>query len=210
MNKIEEYFHLLFAYYGKQYWWPNKSDSRWEIIAGAILTQNTSWTNVEKALANLFAKKMMTPEKILTVKEEELQPLIAPAGFFRQKSSYLKIMAEFILKNEYKFLAGTEINILRKELLSLKGVGRETADSILLYAYGKPIFVIDAYTRRFGARHLGTPEKMPYDDLQKLFMDSLKKDPLLFNEYHALIVRLCKESCLKKGCGNLCKELFGK
>ncbi len=202
------YFDRLYSHFGKQYWWPCKSGQNFEIITGAILTQNTAWTNVEKALSNLASSGIVTAEKILLCPEEDLQKYIAPAGFFRQKSIYLKIMADFYLTRDAFYKKSSDMNSLRKELLSLKGVGRETADSILLYAYNKPIFVIDAYTRRFASRHLGLDEKMPYDDMQKIFMDNLQERTEIFNEYHALIVQLCKESCMKKGCGTLCGKLF--
>ena len=208
LKLIPQYFESLYSRFGKQYWWPCQSGKNWEIITGAILTQNTAWSNVEKALSNLTSAGMDTAEKILQCPEEELQKYIAPAGFFRQKSLYLKIMAEFYLRKDALYRKNNDIVSLRQELLSLKGVGRETADSILLYAYDKPIFVIDAYTRRFAFRHLGLEEKMPYDDMQKIFMDNLEKKVSIFNEYHALIVLLCKESCLKKGCGTLCNHLF--
>ena len=208
LKLIPLYFDRLYSRFGKQYWWPCKSGKNWEIITGAILTQNTAWGNVEKALENLETAGIDSAEKILLCPEEELQRYIAPAGFFRQKSIYLKVMAEFYLQKDSFYRKNVDVFSLRKELLSLKGVGKETADSILLYAYSKPMFIIDTYTRRFASRHLGLEEKMPYDDMQKIFMDNLENKISLFNEYHALIVRLCKESCLKKGCGNLCGLLF--
>lgn len=208
LKLIPLYFDRLYSRFGKQYWWPCKSGKNWEIITGAILTQNTAWVNVEKALHDLDAANIDSAEKILQCPEEDLQKYIAPAGFFRQKSIYLKVMAEFYLQRDPFYRKNNDVVSLRKELLSLKGVGKETADSILLYAYDKPVFIIDAYTRRFAYRHLGLEEKMPYDDMQKIFMENLENKTELFNEYHALIVRLCKESCLKKGCGTLCKHLF--
>lgn len=210
MELVKEYYTNLLTHYGRQYWWPCRSSSKWEIITGAILTQNTSWLNVEKALDNLFASSAMTPEKILSLEKEKLEKLISPAGFFRQKSTYLQIMAEFILSNDQLFQSCTDTAFLREKLLALKGVGRETADSILLYAYDKPIFIIDAYTRRIASRHLEIDEKMPYDDMQRFFMENLPENTDLYKEYHALIVEHCKASCLKKGCGDLCRELFRK
>ena len=208
LKLIPLYFDRLYSRFGKQYWWPCKSGKNWEIITGAILTQNTAWGNVEKALENLETAGIDSAEKILLCPEEELQRYIAPAGFFRQKSIYLKIIAEFYLQKDSFYRKNNDVFSLRKELLSLKGVGKETADSILLYAYSKPMFIIDAYTRRFASRHLGLEEKMPYDDMQKIFMDDLENKVSLYNEYHALIVHLCKESCQKKGCGDLCSILF--
>ena len=208
MNPIRQLFDILFDYYGPQRWWPCQTGARWEIITGAILTQNTAWTNVEKAIGNLLAADVMSPERVLATPDTELQELIRPAGFFTQKSAYLKAMAAFMLERERAFEQSADVWALRKELLSVKGVGRETADSILLYAFEKPIFVIDAYTRRVAARHLGLDGTLPYDILQKIFMDALPGDVTIYNEYHALIVALCKESCHKSGCGENCEKLF--
>ena len=208
MNPIRKFFDVLFDYYGPQKWWPCQSGARWEIITGAILTQNTAWTNVEKAIGNLLTAGLMSPEKVLKTSDMELQELIRPAGFFKQKCAYLKAMAAFLLEREVEFEQSADVWALRKELLAVKGVGRETADSILLYAFEKPIFVIDAYTRRVAARHLGLDGTLPYDILQKIFMDALPADVIIYNEYHALIVALCKESCHKAGCGERCKSLL--
>ena len=207
MNPIRKFFDILFDYYGPQHWWPCQSGARWEIITGAILTQNTAWTNVEKAIGNLLTAGLMSPEKVLKTSDMELQELIRPAGFFKQKCAYLKAMAAFLLEREVEFEQSADVWALRKELLAVKGVGRETADSILLYAFEKPIFVIDAYTRRVAARHLGLDGTLPYDILQKIFMDALLPDVAIFNEYHALIVALCKESCHKSGCGGVCLKI---
>ena len=208
MNPIRKFFDILFEYYGPQRWWPCQSRERWEIITGTILTQNTAWTNVEKAIGNLLSSGVMSPEKVLATPDTELQELIRPAGFFTQKCAYLKAMAAFMLERESAFEQSTDVWALRKELLSVKGVGRETADSILLYAFNKPIFVIDAYTRRIAQRHLQLDGTLHYDILQKIFMDALPPDVAIYNEYHALIVALCKESCHKAGCGEICGKLF--
>lgn len=205
---VQKLYNTLFEHYGPQHWWPCQTGKRWEIITGAVLTQNTAWTNVEKAISNLIAVDIMSPEKVLAVPDGELQELIRPAGFFTQKSAYLKEMAQFIREQEKHFIMSDDVWDLRNQLLARKGVGRETADSILLYAFDKPVFVIDAYTRRVGERHLGLNGKAAYDVLQKIFMDALGTDRKVYNEYHALIVRLCKESCKKSQCGTLCKELF--
>ena len=204
---IPEFFHTLFGIYGEQHWWPSRSGSRWEIAAGAVLTQNTAWTNVEKALANLEAADLMSPERILAVPPADLCGIIRPAGFFRQKSAYLKAVAEFFTAHEDEFLRSSDIPGLRKRLLAVSGVGRETADDILLYAFKKPVCVIDAYTRRAAERHLGLDGRLPYDELQKLFMDALPPDAERYGEYHALILALCKDSCRKSGCGAVCKRL---
>ena len=206
-NLIKAFFETLFDYYGAQKWWPCQSNLRWEIITGAILTQNTAWTNVEKAIGNLLGTDVMSPEKVLETPDSELQELIRPAGFFTQKCVYLKAMAAFLLEREVEFEQSADVWALRKELLVVKGVGRETADSILLYAFNKPIFVIDAYTRRVAERHLHLDGTLHYDILQKIFMDALPPDVTIYNEYHALIVALCKESCHKSGCGEICSKI---
>jgi len=204
---LPDFFHTLLRIYGPQHWWPCKGGGRWEIVAGAVLTQNTAWTNVEKALANLESKKLTTPERILSEPDETLEEIIRPAGFFRQKSAYLKEAARFFLENEKPFLASDDLRGMRRSLLNVRGIGRETADDILLYAFGKPIFVIDAYTRRVGSRHLGIKGDLPYDELQKIFMDALPPDADFYGECHALILALCKDSCRKSGCGEVCARL---
>ena len=207
MNPIRKLFDILFDYYGPQKWWPCQTGLRWEIISGAILTQNTAWSNVEKAIGNLLASDVMSPESVLSTPDAELQELIRPAGFFKQICAYLKAMAAFMLEREAAFEQSTDVWALRKELLSVKGVGRETADSILLYAFNKPIFVIDAYTRRVAERHLRLDGTVHYDTLQKIFMEALPSDTAVYNEYHALIVALCKESCKKSCCGEICQKI---
>ena len=204
---ILDFYHRLFDYYGEQHWWPCKSGNRWEIVAGAILTQNTAWANVEKALANLEKSGWTTPESILSASDDDLREVIRPAGFFMQKSVYLKEMATFFLAHENEFLKSKDIWGMRRLLLSVKGVGKETADDILLYVFKKPVFIIDDYTRRVAERHLRLNGKMPYDALQKEFMDALPVDLDLYGEYHALILALCKDSCRKSGCGEACSQL---
>ena len=206
--KIRNLFTILLNYYGPQRWWPCQTGVRWEIIVGAILTQNTAWTNVEKAIGNLLAADVMSPGRVLTTPDARLQELIHPTGFFTQKCAYLKAMAAFMLERESAFEQSADVWALRKELLAVKGVGRETADSILLYAFNKPIFVIDAYTRRVAERHLHLDETLHYDSLQKIFMDALPADVAIYNEYHALIVTLCKDSCHKSSCGEICMTLM--
>ncbi|OQA83968.1 MAG: endonuclease III [Lentisphaerae bacterium ADurb.Bin242] len=207
---ILQAYRILFDLYGEQRWWPCKSGRRWEIVAGAVLTQNCAWRNVEKALENLTSAGLDTPENVLRAEPETLRDAIRPAGFFQQKSVYLKETAGFFLENEKEYSRQTSENELynrRKKLLSVKGIGRETADSILLYAFQQPVFVIDAYTRRMAGRHLKLDETLPYDKLQAVFMSALPRDVRIYNEYHALIVRLCKESCLKQRCGTVCHEI---
>lgn len=207
---IESVFHRLFQIYGKQYWWPSRSGTRWEIAAGAVLTQNCAWRNVEKALEQLYAAELNTPGKILDADMTVLCQAIRPVGFFNQKSVYLREIAAFFIENEAEFLLPCSTDELwkrRKLLLAVKGVGRETADSILLYAFEQPLFVIDSYTRRMAGRHLGLDTRVSYDLLQRTFMNNLPSDVQLYKEYHALIVKFCKESCLKKSCGDVCRAI---
>ena len=162
---------------------------------------------MEKAIGNLLSAGVMSPERVLATPDTELQELIRPAGFFTQKCAYLKAMTAFMLERESAFEQSADVWALRKELLSVKGVGRETADSILLYAFNKPIFVIDAYTRRVAERHLHLDGTLHYDTLQKIFMDALPADVAIYNEYHAQIVALCKDSCHKAACGEICSKI---
>ena len=202
---VHETYEALFAHYGEQHWWPSKSGAPWEIVAGAVLTQNCAWRNVEKALGNLSALGAATPRRLLALPPEALREAIRPAGFFTQKSAYLQNAARFFIAHAHGYSAPcppAELRARRARLLGVKGIGRETADSILLYAFGHPVFVIDAYTRRVAERHLGIPQAaaLPYDALQALFTDNLPSDARVYNEYHALIVRLCKELCRKRAC----------
>ena len=206
-SSILRLFRTLFDRYGEQHWWPNRSGGRWEIAAGAVLVQNTAWNNVEKALTNLEAADRMTPERVLAAPDDALREAIRPAGFFRQKCAYLKAVAEFFVAYEKELSASDDLPELRRRLLAVKGVGKETADDILLYAFRKPVFVIDAYTRRVAERHLNLDGGIAYEKLQKIFMDALPPDAALYGEYHALILALCKDSCRKAGCGEVCRRL---
>ncbi len=188
MNKFKKVYDILFKEYGPQYWWPCSSNEKFEIIIGAILTQNTSWNNVAKAINNLKEADLIASDKILKVDITKLKELIRPAGYYNQKAERLKIIAEFFKDNK---------NITRESLLKIKGIGPETADSILLYAYNKPYFVIDAYTKRIFNR-LGLVNTEDYEELQQIFSNTLDSNPKLFNEYHALIVNLGKNICKKK------------
>jgi len=195
MDKVKEIYDKLYNLFGPQDWWPvtSKQNPIFEIIIGAILTQNTNWKNVEKAIFNLSKERLISIEKIKKIDKKRLADLIRPAGYYNQKAERLKTMADFLSKNPIKKLRKENKNKLRKELLKIKGIGAETADSILLYAFNKPIFVIDAYTKRIFHR-LKYKEKT-YDELQRLFMSNLPKDYKLFNEYHALLVELGKNYC---------------
>lgn len=168
------------------------------MIAGAILTQSAAWTNVEKALANLKEAGILSPERIAATPEPELARLLRPSGYYNAKARKLKAFVEMLYQRfdgDLSRLLATPMEELRPLLLSTHGIGPETADSILLYAAGRPVFVIDAYTRRVFSRIGLTPERDTYDAWQRLFEASLPADAQLFNEYHALIVRLAKERC---------------
>lgn len=168
---------------------------------GAILAQNTNWQNVSRAINNLKSKKLLTPSRLKRLSKKRLAQLIRPAGYFNIKAERLKNFLAYIFKKyrgDLKKLSKIKVDILRRELLEIKGIGKETADSILLYALKKPIFVIDAYTKRILLRHKLIDSKLNYDEIQKFFMQNLKKEVKLFNEYHALLVRLGKELCLKR------------
>jgi endonuclease III related protein len=173
-EEIRSYYRALFQAWGAQHWWPART--RFEVIVGAYLTQNTAWTNVERALANLRSARLLSVEGIRRVGLRELQRLIRPSGYFRQKAERLKIFVAF-LDREYggslARLFAQPTSKLREELLSLNGVGPETADSILLYAGNHPVFVVDAYTRRILDRHKILPAKSDYEDIRELFQRAL-------------------------------------
>ncbi len=191
-------YKKLYSSFGPQHWWPGQTP--FEVMVGAILTQNTSWSNVEKAIANLKKKKVLIPEKLCRLPENKLAKLIKPAGYYNIKARRLRNFLNFFMdhyKGNVKKMSKTDTSVLRKELLSVNGIGPETADSILLYALNKPVFVVDAYTKRILLRHGLLPEKSDYGFVQNLFMRELKTDVKLFNEYHALLVKLGKEFCRK-------------
>ncbi len=193
---IPEVFETLLRHYGEQHWWP--AETRFEMMIGAILTQNTAWSNVEKALENLRRNGALNFQRLEITAQEQLIEWIRPAGFFNQKSVYIQEMISNIrtrFDGSLDKLFALETAPLRKELLSWKGIGKETADSIILYAAGKPVFVIDAYTQRICRRHGWIDEKTKYDDAAGLFTSNLPEEPRLFNEYHALIVQTCKDYC---------------
>jgi endonuclease-3 related protein len=197
---LTDIYHRLLAAYGPQGWWPVSSPSDpFEVIVGAILTQSTAWTNVEKAIANLKKAQALSPEAIRSLPPDELGNLIYSSGYYKAKARKLHAFSEYIRSydDDLSRLFSLPLEKLRAELLSIHGIGEETADSIILYAAGKPIFVIDAYTRRVGKRLGLKSEKDSYATWQRLFTDNLPSDPALFNEYHALFVRHGKEICRK-------------
>ncbi len=198
-RKLFIFYEKLYRYFGPQKWWP--AESPFEVMVGAILTQNTNWGNVEKAIRNLKAKKVLNAQKLNQLSGKKLALLIRPSGFYNLKSKRLKEFLRFLFSRyggKIRKMALVNTANLRRELLSVQGIGRETADSILLYALNKPIFVVDAYTRRIFSRHKLIPEDATYDEIQSLFMCNLKNEAKLFNEYHALLVKLGKEFCLKR------------
>jgi endonuclease-3 related protein len=193
---LREIYNHLLAYFGLQHWWPG--DSPFEIMVGAVLTQNTNWSNVEKAIANLKAAGLLAPAALAALPAAELAELIRPAGYHNLKAARLKNL--FVLIEEQggvEALLEQPTATLRELLLGVKGIGPETADSIVLYAAGRPVFVVDAYTHRILFRHGLISEDCDYFQMQELFMDNLEEDAALFNEYHALIVRVGKEFCRK-------------
>lgn len=198
-------YEILYKAYGPQHWWPG--DTPWEICIGAVLTQNTNWGNVEKAIANLKRGDNICPVKIRKMPLSELESAIRPSGYFRLKAQRLLAVTDWWLENvenERLHPKGQPLSFWRESILEVKGVGPETADSILLYSFNLPTFVIDAYTRRIMARHFGFKPDIDYHELRQIFMDNLPHDPKLFNEFHALFVRTAKEACRKNTCGSNC------
>jgi len=182
--------------YGSQHWWP--AQEPFEVIAGAILTQSAAWGNVEKAIANLKSAEALSPKALRRLSLSEVAALIRPCGYYNAKALKLRSFAHWLgehFNDNLSQLFASDINYLRQGLLSIYGIGQETADSIILYAAGKPIFVIDAYTRRIINRIGLAPDGNSYSAYQTLFMNNLPADVKLFNEYHALLVCLAKNVC---------------
>lgn len=193
---IREIYQILYGRFGPQYWWP--ADSDFEVIVGAVLTQNTNWRNVEKAIVNLKSANVLTLEKLHAMPLDKLAEYIKPAGYFNIKAKRLKNVVAFIRERfdgSLEKMRQQSLEALRPQLLSVNGVGPETADSILLYALGKPVFVVDGYTKRFLVRHNWVSSQSDYNDIQSVFTNALESNAKVFNEYHALIVRLAKEHC---------------
>jgi endonuclease-3 related protein len=195
---LTEIYRLLFARYGPQHWWP--ADTTFEVMVGAILTQSAAWGNVEKAISNLKREGELTPVSLRQLPIDKLANLIYPSGYYKAKALKLKKFVERLgeaYQDSLDKLFSLDILQLRNELLSIHGVGPETADSIILYAAHKPTFVIDTYTRRIISRLGLSPQRVDYTTFQALFMDNLPAGEQLFNEYHALFVRHGKEACKK-------------
>ena len=196
---LEGIFLRLADHFGPLHWWP--AQTPFEVAVGAILTQNTAWTNVEKALVNLRSAERLHPEALRACPREELEVLIRPAGFFRQKSQRLHLLTAHLHGRHggrLETLLEAPLEDAREELLSLKGIGPETADSILLYAGGIPSFVVDAYTRRLLTRLGILRGEEGYEEIRSLFMEHLPPDPAMYGEFHALIVEECKTFCRKR------------
>jgi endonuclease-3 related protein len=195
---LREYFDTLSNALGPMNWWPAKTP--FEVIVGAILTQSTAWVNVEHALANLRQARMLSPGRMEKVPEERLARLIQPSGYFRQKAKKLKAFVGFLRERHGGSLVRmfrTPTVELRDQLLAVHGIGPETADSILLYAGGHPVFVVDAYTHRILNRHELSSGKTDYAAVQSFFQASLPQDAALYNEFHALLVNVGKNWCRK-------------
>jgi endonuclease-3 related protein len=196
---LQDIYHRLYRRYGPQHWWPAREPL--EVIIGAILTQSTAWTNVEKAIANLRDAGKLTPESLRNLPDDELAALIHPCGYYNVKARRLKAMARWLEEqyndNLQRMFSG-DTGRLRQKLLGVYGIGEETADSIMLYAGNLPVFVIDAYTRRIIDRLRLTHPDNTYTSYQVLFTANLPADAGLFNEYHALLVRHAKEACRRR------------
>lgn len=213
INSPEDFMNIyarMSERFGPLSWWP--AETPFEVCIGAILTQNTAWTNVEKAIINLKQARIITPTDLLEVDADQLAQLIRPAGYFNIKSRRLKDFVSWLFHHHQgsleQMFAGNW-RALRSELLVVRGIGPETADAILLYAGNKPSFVVDAYTRRLFHRLGLLPEDCGYDQTRALFMKNLPDDVQLFNEYHALIVEQCKQFCRKRPLCNGCPLFDG-
>ncbi len=193
-SSLQTIYHLLYAAFGPQHWWP--ADSPWEVIVGAILTQNTNWRNVERAIEHLRQNRLLSIAALKRVSRHHLALCIRPAGYHNQKADRLLAMAKWLsARGGIAGLRRTPTAKLRSQLLSCPGIGPETADSILLYALNRPVFVVDAYTRRI-LRRLGLARgNESYSEIQSWFHQNLPRSSRLYNEYHALLVRLAKTHC---------------
>jgi endonuclease-3 related protein len=195
---LSEVYRRLFDIFGPQHWWP--ADSPFEVMVGAVLVQNTNWRNVEKAIDNLRQADLLEPHALADLPPDELEDLVRPTGYFRVKARRLHNLLEFFV-NRYdgslEAMFATGVSSLREELLGVDGIGPETADSILLYAGKLPVFVVDTYTHRVLARHGWIGFDADYHAIQDFFQSSLPDDVSLYNEYHALLVRVGKEYCRK-------------
>jgi len=198
-NRFLEIYKILLDAFGPQDWWPARS--RFEVVVGAVLTQNTNWSNVCKAIENLEREGLLSFEKMVSVSIEELAYHIRPSGYYNIKAKRLHNLLDMVQENyegEFDLLFAEDIETARESLISVKGVGPETADSIMLYAGKYPVFVVDAYTHRILVRHNLIDEEADYYTIQQEFVDQLPQETELFNEYHALLVQTGKQYCKKK------------
>jgi len=199
-KQLKAIYRVLYRAYGPQHWWP--AETPFEVMVGAVLTQNTAWANVERAIANLKREGLLTtPSRMINLAPEKLASLIRPCGYFNIKTKRLRHLLSFIqtrYSGSLTRMFATNPAHLRKQMLGVNGIGPETADSILLYAGEKPFFVVDAYTKRIFCRKGLITCNADYGTVQGLFMENLPRDTRFYNEYHALIVRIGKEHC-KKG-----------
>ena len=198
-DRLTHIYKKLYSAFGPQHWWPGETP--FEVAVGAILTQNTNWGNVEKAITNLKNERKLNAAALHSLPVGRLASMIRPAGYFNIKATRLKHFMDFLVREYGGSMAKMkqeEVDVIRKKLLAVNGIGPETADSIILYALEKPVFVIDAYTKRVLSRHNILDHDSSYDKFQQLFHRNLGKDVQLFNEYHALIVRVAKEHCKTK------------
>jgi len=202
---LHNIYRTLYSEFGPQHWWPG--DTPFEIAVGAILTQNTNWANVERAIDNLKARGALDPEVLYRMPITRLARLIRPAGYFNVKAKRLKNFITFLVERyegEMDNMKSIDPVYLREELLGINGIGPETADSILLYALDIPVFVIDAYTRRVLTRHGLASGEESYEELQDLFHKAIEPEKEIYNEFHALFVRLGKEYCKPRPVCDLC------
>jgi endonuclease-3 related protein len=196
LTELQEAFQRLLAAFGPQHWWPG--DSAFEVMVGTVLVQNTAWRNVERAIANLRDANLMDPRKLYALPVDELAELIRPAGYYQVKARRLRNLLQLVVESydgSLDEMFAIELAALREQLLSVHGVGPETADAILLYAGGMPTFVVDTYAHRVLVRHGWIGDDASYDEIKELFEASLPADAMLYNEYHALLVRVGKDYC---------------
>ncbi len=203
---LEEFYAVLLGHYGDPMWWP--ADTPFEMCAGAILTQNTSWKNVERAIAGLKKLNLMTASAIARTAPDVLEQVIKSSGSYRQKARRLRLFAQFVLESyggRVEQMRGVHVDTLRRELLSIHGIGPETADSILLYACDKPVFVADAYSRRIFGRLGVAPGDTGYGALKSMVEGRLRADAPMYNRLHALLVEFGKQLCRQEP---LCSRCF--
>jgi len=198
-ERLKAIYERLYDHFGPQGWWPGRTP--FEVAIGAILTQNTAWSNVAKAIRNLKRAGCLTPNRLWGINKSRLSELIRPSGYFNIKAERLRAFLSLLhngYKGSMKRMGKEDPALLRERLLGVNGIGQETADSILLYAFKHPVFVVDAYTRRIFYRHKILSEGSTYEEIQEFFHRNLPRDTNLFNEFHALIVRVGKEYCRKR------------